>query len=82
MAVFARLPLDGGAAYLCYGAQIDEDPIAAGGVYLVRRAGARDGDNVLFTGNDYVLVETRAPENDAIWGRYLTLEDTVSETEK
>ena len=82
MAVFARLPLDGAAACLCYGAQIDEDPIAAGGVYLVRRAGARDGDNVLFTGDDYVLVETRAPENDAIWGRYLTLEDTVSETEK
>ena len=45
-------------------------------------SGARDGDNVLFTGDDYVLVETRAPENDAIWGRYLTLEDTVSETEK
>ena len=51
-------------------AQIDEDPIAAGGVYLVR-ALARDGDNILFTGDDYVLVETRAPENDAIWGRYL-----------
>ena len=54
MAVFARLPLDGAAACLCYGAQIDEDPIAAGGV-MVRRAGARDGDNILFTGDDYVL---------------------------
>ena len=82
MVVFARLPLDGAAACLCYGAQINEDPIAAGGVYLVRRTTARDGDNVLFTGDDYVLVETRAPENDAIWGGFLTLEDTVSETEK
>jgi len=82
MTVFARLPLDGAAACLCYGAQIDEDPIAAGGVYLARRANARDGDNVLFTGDDYVLVETRAPENDPIWGRFLTLEDMVPETEK
>lgn len=79
MAVFARLPVSGTTACLCYGAQIDEDPIAAGGVYLVRRAAALDGDNVLFTGDDYVLVETRMPESDAIWGRYLTLESSLTE---
>ena len=79
MAVFARLPLDDAAACLCYGAQIDEDPIAAGGVYLVRRAAALDGDTILFAGDDYVLVETRTPERDAIWGRYLTLETILSE---
>ena len=33
MAVFARLPVSGTTTCLCYGAQIDEDPIAAGGVW-------------------------------------------------
>jgi chorismate mutase len=78
MAVFARLPVDekgDAVTCLCYGAQIDEDPIAAGGVYLVRRAAALDGDNLLLKGDNDVLVETRQPENDAIWGRYLTLEN-------
>lgn len=79
MAVFARLPVSGPIACLCYGAHIDEDPIAAGGVYLVRRQAALAGDNIVFDGDDYVLVETRQPENDAIWGRYVTLEDTLSE---
>ena len=82
MAVFARLPAVGTTACLCYGVEMDEDPIAAGGVYVVRRAAARDGDSILFADDDYVLVETRAPENDAIWGRYLTLENTLSEGDK
>jgi predicted NAD-dependent protein-ADP-ribosyltransferase YbiA (DUF1768 family) len=42
---------------------------------LVRRAAALDGDNLLLKGDNDVLVETRQPENDAIWGRYLTLEN-------
>jgi chorismate mutase len=82
MAVFARLPLHGAAGCLCYGAQIDEDPTAMGEVYLVRRQAARNGDRVLFDGDDYVLVETNMADNDAIWGRYLTLESRLSETGK
>lgn len=79
MAVFARLPLDGKAACLCYGAQIDEGQAHIGSVYLVRRAAALSGDSVLFQGDDYVLVETLNSENDTIWGRYLTLGSTPSE---
>ncbi len=85
VAVFARLPLIGQAQALCYGAldaETGEGNDADGAVALVRRAAAQAGDDIVFTGADYVLVETRAPEGDAVWGRYLTLAPDAGLTKK
>lgn len=72
--VFARLPLIGAPAALCYGKLAASDENDAGAVNLVRRAEAKSGERVIFKGQDDALVETDAPGDDPIWGRYLTLE--------
>lgn len=75
--VFARLPVFGAPTCLCYG-QTDvpprDDALNNDALALVQRDVARDGDRVLARLPDSVLVETKQPENDLIWGHYLPLE--------
>ena len=73
-AVMARLPVLGAAAALVYGTVSDanEETIAENAVALVSRTAADDDDKVIYQADDYLLVETHAPETDAVWGRYLT----------
>ncbi len=71
-AVMARLPVLGAAAALIYGADAGDEESGDNAVALVARKGAQSGDRLLHQANDYVLVETKEPQDDVVWGRYLT----------
>ncbi len=73
--VFARLPVIGDITALCYGIiALEEDDMA---VTLVQRSAPVDGDAVIYEAENYVLVETRTPDDkDVVWGRYRRLGDT------